>query len=351
MNKIVFILSGFIIGTTVFSQSDEMKTERGDCRFMFYNIENFFDIYDDSTTKDENFTPDTHLNWNEFRFEKKATNIFKVIAALGAMRPPEIIGFAEVENAEVLKYLTQKTPLSKFDYQIVHQDSPDQRGIDVALIYRSNNIKLLTNEYIEVRFPFDTAMKTRDILYTKLQIGDSSKVHFYINHWSSRFGGIGATHEKRNVAAAALRLHIDSILHIDSCTQIIIAGDFNDNPDDVSIKNVLGTKKYSPQNKCGDLINLMEKEYPKNAGTIKYKSNWNVFDQIIVTHGMMDTNKKLFTFAISAKIAEMPFLLIEDKKYGGLKPYRTYTGHRYKGGFSDHLPIYLDLFFKQNSQN
>ncbi len=314
------------------------------CRVMFYNTENLFDTYDDTLTADEEFTPEGERHWNNHKFYDKLNKVYKVIVAVGGWEPPALVGLAEIENRSVLDKLVYDTPLSHFGYHIIHHESPDWRGIDVALLYRNEFFRPLHEEAIRVSFPFDTASRTRDILYVKGLLFDKYMIHIFVNHWPSRYGGYLATVDKRNHAAAILKSKTDSLLRINPQTAILIMGDFNDGPADASLSEVLDARP--PEGNPADtiLFNMMYSEsLSTKTGTLKYRGNWDVFDQIVVSGCLVNEHSDLVIEQKRANIFRADFLLEDDETYLGKKPNRTYSGYRYHGGYSDHLPVFSDL--------
>lgn len=313
---------------------------------MFYNVENYFDIYNDSLFADEEFLPGNDKNWNYSRYKEKTLHLFKTIAAVGENRPPEIICFAEIENKNVLYELAKNTPLEKYDFEIEHFESPDFRGIDVGLIYRSDIIRKLSSQKIHVSFPSDPHRTTRDILYFKGLTEKSDTLHLFVNHWPSRRGGQIASAPRRMAAARVLKRKTDSIISINPCAKIVITGDFNDEPHDESLRTGLSASTQHEDQKCGVLYNISGSLLETcQCGTYRYRAHWNMLDQFIVSGKLLISETGLRTCTECLYIAEFDFLLIEDEKYGGVKPFRTYQGPVYKAGFSDHLPVFLDLFY------
>jgi len=251
----------------------------------------------------------------------------------------------EVENDYVLKKLIYETPLKNSHYRIIHYDSPDARGIDVALLYRPDRFRVLTSKPVRVRFPFDTNSATRDILYVKGVIFGNDTVHLFINHWPSRMGGYTESTPRRNYVASLLRTAIDTINAHHTDANIVIMGDFNDEPDNESLLHILKARTDTQDLRTADLVNLMSfklKEW--NIGTIKYQGKWSIFDQFIVSRNMVASHNNLFTRIEDAHIFKGNFLLEDDARYLGSKLNRTYVGPVYHGGYSDHLPIYLDIW-------
>ena len=324
-----------------FGQSDANLIVKDSLRLMFYNVENLFDPFDDSLKNDDEFTEAGERHWNWFKFQDKLAHIYKTILAAGNPFPPAIIGLCEIENRFVLNQLVYETAMSKFDYRIVHEESPDKRGIDVALLFNPKKFELISHRAIQVNFPFAPESFTRDILYVKGRVFDEDTIHIFVNHWPSRWGGHLATDPKRQFVAELLKRYTDSLFLAETAPNIIIMGDFNDEPFDKSIQSHL---QAFGQQDSSNLVNLM---YPyikhEEVGTHKYQSDWGFLDQFIVskylllpTHPLRITNNK-------AHIFNARFLLEKDEKYLGLKPFRTFIGFKYHGGFSDHLPILLDL--------
>ncbi len=200
-------------------------------RVAFYNTENLFDIYNDSLTNDDEFTPEGFRHWDNYRFFNKLNNLYKVIVGIGEWNPPMIVGLCEVENEFVLKKLIYNTPLKNFDYNFIHFESPDHRGIDVAMLYRKSEFHPVTYQPFRIYFPDDTASSTRDILYVKGTIGDSDTLHVFVNHWPSRYGGYLVSKPKRAWVAEVLKSKTDSILGQNPSANILIMGDFNDSPE------------------------------------------------------------------------------------------------------------------------
>lgn len=314
-------------------------------RVVFYNTENFYDTEDDSLKSDESFTPDGVNHWSKTKYWKKVNNLSKVITAIGGWDYPEIIGMCEIENRRVLEDLTKRSGLSSAKYSIVHYDSPDNRGIDVAFLYRPDRFHVIHSEAIPLTFPNDPTGKTRDILYVSGVFKFSTDtVHFFVNHWPSRYGGYAATIDKRNHAAEVVRNKVDSLLNLNENNLIFIMGDLNDYPSDESLVKHLRALPDVKNAKPSDVINLM---YPIHAegkfGSHKYQDHWGILDQMIVSYAFLKKTKGLHISEKEANIFRAPFLLIPDEGYIGIKPFRTFVGFKYIGGFSDHLPVYVDI--------
>ncbi len=315
-------------------------------RIMFYNTENLFDPLDDSLKADESFTPEGGNHWSEYKYWQKQNQIAQVISTVGGWEVPAIIGLCEVENRHVLINLVGNTPLKKYKYSIVHHESPDFRGIDVALIYRKEKFQLLKDTAYEVIFPFDKDSRTRDILYVKGIALDTDTLHIFVSHWPSKYGGAFVTIPKREYVAKQIKRYSDAILKANPNAKILIMGDFNDTPNEESVSNSLKAK--SPENyKSGNLVNLMYPMMSANIGTHFYSggatgAEWSVLDQMVVSSNLLDDSLGLRVKNKQAHIFSADFLFEKNNK-GMTVPYRTFIGMKYNGGFSDHLPVYMDI--------
>lgn len=336
----------FLLFTLFFSVSIPAQSDSTTICVAFYNVENFFDPENDSLKNDDSYTFEGINRWTYSKMIHKRNQIAKVILSLNGWSPPDVVGFAEVENGNLIKNLCFQTGLKKYKYNYIHFDSPDLRGIEVAFIYRMDRVNILESHAIPIIFPFDTASKNREILYVKALMMHTDSIHFFINHWTSRFGGFGATVKKRNHYSTILKQKVDSILERDSNAAIIIMGDFNDYPTDESIAHILKASDFSKESST--LVNLMLKyNRVNNIGTHKNEEFWGCLDQIIVSKVFFQESSTFQIDAIENNIFQDDFLLVPDEKYGGVKTFRTYEGVRYKGGFSDHLPVYVRLKFKK----
>ena len=343
MKKNLVIIILVLIFNSGYSQqnSDSYK-------IMFYNVENLFDTFDDSLTNDEEFLPEGNRFWNNYKYYTKLNQIYKVIIAIGGWNPPAIIGLCEIENRKVLNDLVNNTPLVKFEYQIIHKESPDWRGIDVGLLYRKNLFEPLYYEAIPINFPGNPESKTRDILYVKGIAKNSDTLNVFINHWPSRWGGQLESEGRRVFVASVLKAKVDSIFKSNPQSNIIITGDLNDYPDNKSINEVLNVSQEFDQIIDNELYNLSSHLYKtKNIGSNKYHGNWGVLDQFIVSGNILHKKNKVFTSLDDIYIFNADFLLEPDKGYFGYKPNRTFIGYKYNGGYSDHLPTYLILNFNK----
>lgn len=302
----------------------------------FYNLENLFDTIDDPDTLDDDFTPKGIKKWSNKRYQKKLFKLAKTISEVGTGTLntfPVVMGVAEVENAMVIKDLLNSKPLQNANYGFVHYDSPDERGIDTALIYIKDNFEVLHSEPITllVYEKDGTRDATRDILYVHGKLNGEA-VHIFVNHWPSRRDGRSETSFKRVKAAELIVEFMKKIEQNEAAPNYIIMGDFNDGPEDESIQKLMQTDR---------LYNPMEKLITPNRGSANYKNSWSLFDQILVSHNFLNFEKGTHSFA-SANIFDEKFLTEFEGKYKG-NPYRTYSGKKYIGGYSDHFPVYIQL--------
>lgn len=372
---LIILYSLFFIHNS-YSQSDTIDNH---VRIVFYNTENFFDTFKDSLKNDSDFTPVAARHWNFHRYYTKLNHISKVLIAVGDWEAPPIIGLCEIENKLVLLELIHKTPLKKFEYSIIHYPSPDRRGLAVALLYRPEIMTPLFTLPVHIRLPSDTAFRTRDILYVKALLFNKDTLHLFINHFPSRVSGKAESENKRVYAASVLKSKIDSVLTTNKNANILIMGDFNDEPADSSISKVLNAKcisKISTDAMPGvsnmdsagaplkrvsypglstidyGLINLMcqnkqagEWTYLYNLDSKLFASQKNILDQFIVTSNLLHNSHGLTLKDNKAYIFKKDWLIQIDK-YGNESTFSTYKGYKYLGGFSDHLPVYLDLILK-----
>lgn len=328
---------------------------------MFWNIENYFDSFDDPLTNDEDFVFGGKYKWNWRKFTQKRNAIAKTILSVKGEYGdyPMIVGLCELENYLVLKQLVENTPLFKVGYGIVHTSSPDRRGVDVALLYRKELFKVVGFRGIRV----DVEPPTRDILYVKgVDIGCGDTLHLFVNHWPSKLGGEMVSQPRRDAAAAALRGALDSLaggrlLRSLSLPRndisIIIMGDFNDTPPSLRLESPSLVESDPPLESLslersatplslrgsdsdrGNLVNLAAPLHESGRGTIRYRGEWEMIDQFIVSTNLAPKGEMT--------IFSPPFLSEPDKSYLGIKPRRTHIGPRYNGGVSDHYPIILTI--------
>lgn len=346
--KHLFILILALFSKSVIGQDGFIDGPRGlkGVRVMFYNCENLFDAEDDSLTNDADFLPSGNYNWTKYRYWEKLERVSKVITAVGGWEAPALVGLCEIENRHVLINMAHQSSLKSHKYSIAHYESPDIRGIDVALLYRPEKFWLVSSKPIHIQFPFDTTSKTRDILYVKGIVLDQDTLHVFVNHWPSRLGGQAASQVRRNYVASVLKQYTDSILKVDSCAKILIMGDFNDNPTDESILSVLKAMPTSTIQNNGlvDLMNSNENPLKTHFYRGSTGVEWSTLDQIIVSSSLYGKCEGLN--ASQANAFKADFLFEEDESANKI-PKRTFIGMKYNAGFSDHLPVFIDLLFNR----
>lgn len=311
----------------------------------FYNMENLFDPADDPKKFDGDFTPRGSYRYTEAVYKKKLHNLATVLSQIAVDKIPEglaLIGVAEVENKKVLQDLVKQPELSNRNYQIVHFESPDIRGIDVALLYRSADFKVLEAQALPVILKQkNKRIYTRDILYVKGVLTGTDTLHIMVGHWPSRRGGEAASRWKRKRAAEVCKTRLDSITAINPQAIVIIMGDLNDDPVSPAVTKTLGATGNEKELSPGGLYNPWLKFYSKGIGTSAYNDSWNLFDQIIVSSGFMQQNKNGWRFH-KAEIFKRSFLMTQFGRYKGY-PHRSFSGTTWIDGYSDHLPVYIYL--------
>lgn len=303
-----------------------------------YNVENLFDTNDDPTlVGDDEYLPQGALKWTDERYQAKLKHLAEAIAMTGDGLPM-IIGLVEVENAQVVMDLAQTPPLDKGNYTLQHFDSPDERGIDVALLVQDGPFcRADRAEPLVVRLPGDA---TRDVLYARLLLANGEALHVLVNHWPSRREGVQESEPKRMAAAAVVRKKVDAILSGDPDARIIVMGDLNDAPLDRSIRDGLAAASDT-SSKDRDLYDLVNLDERPNAGSHQFDGEWAYLDHIIVSRGMLWPRSGFH--ALSAGAVQDSRLLFDHPRFGP-SPNRTYGGKGvYHGGYSDHLPVVLQL--------
>ncbi len=333
---LVFLLL-ICFSTNIYPQQNNKQSS-----ILFYNLENLFDTLDDSETEDDNFTPGGELHWTNKRLSAKLINISKVIVNVSEWNIPDIVIFCEVENRKLLEKLITQTPLKSYPFKIIHKESPDFRGIDVGMIYNSDSFVPLEYNYYPLLIN-EKILNTREIMYVSGILNGKDTIHIFGNHWPSRYSGLLETRVLRNEAANLLRSKVNELNKKFKSPKIVIVGDFNDNPDDKAISEILKAGIVTNPVVEDQLYNLFGGLSPNECGTLKFQSRWFIFDQIIVSGSLLSNKSGCYTSSEDAKILNLPFLLEEDQKFGGKKPFRTYYGYSYIGGFSDHLPVMLQL--------
>lgn len=304
----------------------------------FYNVENLFDTIDDPEIIDEEYLPSSEKKWNSEKYRQKLKNLSKVISSESKKQLPLIVGLCEIENQTVIKDLINQPSLKKGEYEYIHYDSPDQRGIDVGLIYQKKYARVNSSKKISVALP--EGKPTRDILMVELTLYNYEKLYVFVNHWPSRRGGEEESEINRITAANTLKKEIDSILEKNSLANILVMGDFNDTPINNSILNYLEADTIVSEKR---LFNVSYSLAKNKIGTHNYQGEWSMLDQIIISKNMLSTNSKLRLKENQIHILNYDWMMYEHPKYKDLRPNRTYSGNTYHAGYSDHLPVFIRL--------
>lgn len=311
----------------------------------FYNLENLYDTINQEGVNDEEFTPEGSRNYTPNVFIDKLDKLSNVISGMGTETTPDgpaILGVAEIENRSVLEALVKQSAISKRNYQIVHYDSPDLRGIDVGLLYNPKYFKPFSSEKLNVPLKNGDGSPyfTRDVLFVT-GILDGETTHVFVNHWPSRRGGEEASAPSRALAAGACKKKIDSIMGVDPTSRILLMGDLNDEPVSPSVTKVIGATGDVNKIKEGGMFNPWVDFFKKGIGTLAYQDTWGLFDQILFSSSYLNKSQEGYHFH-KAVIYNKEFMVQKTGKYRGY-PMRTYDGNRYNGGYSDHFPTYIIL--------
>ncbi|WP_299259207.1 endonuclease/exonuclease/phosphatase family protein [uncultured Aquimarina sp.] len=346
--SVLFVLISFPVAI-IFSQ--EKKTYKINT-IAFYNVENLFDTEDDPITYDDDRTPNGKDHWTEEIYKDKLKNMAKVISEIGSdvtKNTPALIGVAEIENRKVLEDLANEPVLLPKDYGIVQFDSPDRRGIDVALLYQKSLFRPVNTSVHELLIYNNGDEKKRVYTRDQLLISgylDGDLIHVIVNHWPSRSGGEARSRYKREKAAALNKKIIDSLFDIDPYAKVITMGDLNDDPDNDSVKKVLAAKSEKEDVTLKGLYNPMYNMSKKGIGSLAWRDSWNLFDQIIVSKGLLDKDYSTYKY-YKAGVYNKNYLANPRGRYKGY-PYRSFANGAYTGGYSDHFPVYIYLIKEAN---
>ncbi|MGJ8658237.1 MAG: endonuclease/exonuclease/phosphatase family protein [Cellulophaga fucicola] len=338
----LFLILFLITVDNVFSQDKKEYKAR---TIAFYNLENLFDTINDPDTFDDDRTPLGKDKWTAEKYRDKLKNMSLVLSEIGSSvtkASPDIIGVCEIENNVVLEDLIKEPALLNKGYAIIHFDSPDERGIDVALLYKKE--VFMPTSFKSHRLLLFKENGYRDYTRDQLIVGgllDDEEIYFIVNHWPSRSGGEARSRPNRIAAAKLNKRIIDSVLRLNTDAKIISMGDFNDDPINDSFKKVIKTEGRKRKVTDSILFNPMESLYRKGEGSLAYRDKWNIFDQIYFTGNLISSTKESFSF-YKAAIYNPAYLLTSSGRYKGY-PKRTYSGGNYTGGFSDHFPVYITL--------
>ncbi len=301
------------------------KAERGDLCLMWYNVENLFHPSDDSLAGDDEFTPAGVRGWSYRRYNQKLTSLARVIVAAGRWQPPGVVGLCEVEGPQVLEDLVSHSILAPYHYSYIHRDGPDHRGMDVACLFRPERLTPLSWEFFSPaeREGMD---QTREMLHLRGLWGRKDTLDLIFVHFISRYRGAGVTATYRREQAKKLSFLIDSLGNRSPTSLVVVGGDFNDSRDAWSLEPLSNLASSA------SLASLPSEEFP----SYKYRGVWSSIDFFLVSGAV-------FPYKIRGTVFNNPRLLMPDLSYGGEKPKRTYVGYSYAGGYSDHLPVLLDI--------
>jgi predicted extracellular nuclease len=337
MKQILLIISGLVLLTQQVGAQKQLT-------IGFYNVENLFDTVDNKYKEDEDFLPEGKLKWNTKRYETKLDHLAKVISELGGNELPDVLGMCEVENRVVVQDLISQPLLKPGKYDIAHFESPDERGIDVALIFKKKVFTLIESKAFKINFPEDPKDKTRDILLVKLVKNKKDTICFIVNHWPSRLGGTEISEPKRRYVAKRVREVFDSLLAKNFQQKVIIMGDFNDEPSNKSISEDLKCKFDKSQLSYNDLYNPMMDLKNAGKGSIVYRKENEMIDQFMLSQSLCFDGNKMHYISGSAQVNMPDYLVETEEKYKG-SPLRTYAGAKYLGGYSDHFAVSIKLTY------
>lgn len=338
MRYINIVFLGFLM--VIAASCGKQSGVKSPYTIMFYNVENLFDTIDAGGKFDEEFLPSSAKEWNTERYSQKINDLAKVISRVDTLQLPVLIGLCEVENNKVLADLSSHTLLSRTGYQMVWEDGPDRRGIDCALLYNPAFFKPNTIEMLSINDPADESFITRDILYVAGK-AKGETLHVFVAHWPSRSGGESESEPYRILAANTMRAKVEQLFTDDSEAQIIIMGDMNDEPSNMSLSDILMALPNDKNPGKKQLVNLMYDDYNDGKGSYSYRGDWNMIDNIIVSSALINTNSGLKSPLDNGFIFHEPFMeYVNDN--GEISPNRTY-GRSYYGGISDHFPVYMVL--------
>lgn len=338
---IALTLVVFSVGTGMIASAQQRNT------IVFYNVENLFDTIPDPDTRDTEFIPDGEKKWNSHKYKIKMANLEQVFfgVARAAHDFPAVIGVSEIENRSVLEDIVTLEKLSPVRYRIVHFDSPDLRGVDVGFMYRADRFTLEGSEAHPVTLVDNPEWRTRDIV-AMWGTMEGERFYFMVSHWPSRLGGQQASEPRRVRAAEVMRGVIDSVMTANPATRVVVMGDFNDDPHDRSVAEVLGGKRNPKELAPGDMFNPYWEMFRRGQGTLAYQDGWNLFDNIVVGENLVNAPEGSWRIVRTpgnkfyGNIFRAKYLFQREGQFKNY-PLRTYVGNNFQSGYSDHLPVYI----------
>ena len=335
-----------------------LKAQSEGFRIAFYNVENLFDTDDNPLTADDEYLPDGNRRWTHYRYDRKQLRLMQALGAMAADELPAVIGLCEVESEEVLRYLTRATPFGSAGYRYFLTESPDPRGINIAFLYRRERFRPIARYDYRITPPAGFS-PTRDVLHICGHTVGGDTLDILFCHLPSRRGGQAASQPARTAVHRRLLGVVDSLTAVRTEPRVVVMGDFNDYPADLPpwLASPVPRSAFVEAGESGasimrfgdspvstetgaPLLNLMS-AFPRGKGSYKYQGEWGFLDQILVSPALIRSDGERRVRQVG--VVDAPFLLTDDTTYGGLRPFRTYYGYRYEGGFSDHLPVFVDL--------
>ena len=344
MKKFSILLILFPFFAFYASAQLDLPSAKSSHTIVFWNVDNLYDIVNDPNVNDDEFLPESPKQWNDEKYKKKITDIAKILSSINEKELPALIGLAGIENQKVLEDLVASSKLRRGKYGIVHYDSKDEKGLDVALLYKKDDIEVIDSKALPIVFGFDIKDIAIDILYVKCKIKDDKICHIFINDWPSRTPDEQESEIKRISAAVTLRKEVDKILNFENNACILFLGNFNDEPTNKSLMQILNATNKRKNLNYRDLYNLMYDQHNAgNEGSTIYIDNWQMFDQIIVSPELLNKGTGYYLSYNDGKIYKGAEVLITDPQTKIISPNRTYNGNSYIGGVSSHLPVYVIL--------
>ncbi|UKN02097.1 endonuclease/exonuclease/phosphatase family protein [Paracrocinitomix mangrovi] len=344
LNFLIVLIAANLLISNAATAQNQKKSYQIAC-VGFYNLENLFDYWDDTLIRDEEYLPDGAKGWDSTRYVTKLEHMSRVISEIGTKYTPDgaaVLGVCEVENKGVLEDLVNMPSIKDRNYKIVHYDSPDARGVDVGLLYQEKYFKVKNSTKYPLNFQDDDGKvrHTRDQLVVTGEM-QGEDVSIIVCHWPSRWGGQKASEPRRVEAAKVSRRIIDSLQTLNADSKIILMGDLNDDPVNVSMTEYVRAKGKKGKLKKGDLYNTMWDHYKKGNGTLAYRDAWNLFDQIVITQPFLKEDATKYILHV-AEVYSQPYMIQQEGQYAGY-PLRTHAGGKWTNGYSDHFPSYIIL--------
>jgi hypothetical protein len=354
-NLLLLLSSVFIIAITSCNQSNQPTTAKTQPQnegftVAFYNVENLFDTIHEEGKVDEEFTPTSKKKWNTKKYFHKLHQLASVIDSIGGQGYPDIVGMEEVENKAVLEDLVKQESIKQANYQIIHYESPDFRGIDNALLYNPKTFHPIYQKPIPITMPDSIGsigghpITSRDILYVKGIVKGQDTLHILVNHWTSMYYGEKETISHRKYCARVAKHQIDSILSTNPHANILLGGDLNEDVFGPAVMGVMEPDSNYTHPKPNHIYNLAYYLFTvKNQGTYNYRGVWGTLDHLMVSGSLLNPKNHLFTSPDNAHVFHSMMVMnkYNNRNGKGIRPNRTYGGNHYYGGFSDHLPVYL----------